>query len=390
MKKSFYFLTLMSFLIIPFSVEMNGQESSRASALIEEVITTARKKVEAEQEVPISITSISSDQIEVLKIRDLTEITSIPNVSLDEIGTSNHVPNFQIRGLGHNSSIASVESPVAMINDGVYVGNGLVSDGFDIESIQVLRGPQGTVMGKNSIGGAVLVNTKNPGDTWESTMRLAYDGFGNPGGMNKYVQFASGGPLSDKLKVRAVVHTNDNEGWHRNNFNNTPHGEIESTMFRGTVLLSPSDSLDISLKYLSQETDGDGPSAQCFQLFEGGPACLNPAFNRDRNAFDLNINEEGFLEDEVSSLTLKVEKDVDFGNGLITYIYGDSSIEMQSMGDIDGLPIFIFHAPQELEDDYSSHEIRFNGSFENFDLLVGYATFDRDLMFHEMRLLPAT
>ena len=390
MKKSFYFLTLMSFLIIPFSVEMNGQESSRASALIEEVITTARKKVEAEQEVPISITSISSDQIEVLKIRDLTEITSIPNVSLDEIGTSNHVPNFQIRGLGHNSSIASVESPVAMINDGVYVGNGLVSDGFDIESIQVLRGPQGTVMGKNSIGGAVLVNTKNPGDTWESTMRLAYDGFGNPGGMNKYVQFASGGPLSDKLKVRAVVHTNDNEGWHRNNFNNTPHGEIESTMFRGTVLFSPSDSLDISLKYLSQETDGDGPSAQCFQLFEGGPACLNPAFNRDRNAFDLNINEEGFLEDEVSSLTLKVEKDVDFGNGLITYIYGDSSTEMQSMGDIDGLPIFIFHAPQELEDDYSSHEIRFNGSFENFDLLVGYATFDRDLMFHEMRLLPAT
>lgn len=210
MKKSFYLLTLTSLLMIPFSSEINGQESSRASALIEEVVTTARKKVEAEQEVPISITSISSDQIEVLKIRDLTEITSIPNVSLDEIGTSNHVPNFQIRGLGHNSSIASVESPVAMINDGVYVGNGLVSDGFDIESIQVLRGPQGTVMGKNSIGGAVLVNTKNPGDTWESTMRLAYDGFGNPGGMNKYVQFASGGPLSDKLKVRAVVHNVSN------------------------------------------------------------------------------------------------------------------------------------------------------------------------------------
>ena len=70
---------------------MNGQESSRASALIEEVITTARKKVEAEQEVPISITSISSDQIEVLKIRDLTEITSIPNVSLDESYMQSHL-----------------------------------------------------------------------------------------------------------------------------------------------------------------------------------------------------------------------------------------------------------------------------------------------------------
>ena len=110
-------LALSLFLMIPVSFELNGQESSRASTLIEEVVTTARKKEEFEQEVPISITTISSDQIEVLKIRDLTEITSIPNVSLDEVGTANHVPNFQIRGLGHNSSIASVESPVAMIND---------------------------------------------------------------------------------------------------------------------------------------------------------------------------------------------------------------------------------------------------------------------------------
>ena len=383
-------LALSLVLMIPVSFELNGQESSRASTLIEEVVTTARKKEEFEQEVPISITTISSDQIEVLKIRDLTEITSIPNVSLDEVGTANHVPNFQIRGLGHNSSIASVESPVAMINDGVYVGNGQVWDGFDIESIQVLRGPQGTVMGKNSIGGAVLINSKNPSDEWESTMRLAYDGFGNPGGMNNYFQFASGGPLSDKLKVRAVVHTNDNEGWHRNDFNNTPHGEIESTMFRGTVVLNPSDTLEINVKYLTQETDGDGPSAQCFQLFEGGPSCINPAFNRDRNKFDLNINEEGFLEDEANTLTLKIEKDVNLGNGLITYIYGDSSYEQESMGDIDGTPAFIFHAPQELKNDISSHEIRYNGSFENFDVLIGYSTFENDLMFHEMRILPNT
>jgi iron complex outermembrane receptor protein len=338
--------------------------------------------------VPISISTVSSEQIEVLKIRDLTEIASIPNVSLDEVGTANHVPNFQIRGLGHNSSIASIESPVAMINDGVYIGNGIVTDGFDIDSIQVLRGPQGTVMGKNSIGGAVLVNSKNPGNEWESKLRLAYDGFGSPGGMSSYVQYATGGPISDNLKVRGVVHINDNDGWHKNMFNNSNHGAIESTMFRGTVVYEPSETMNINIKYTSQETDGDGPSAQCFQLFEGGPSCLG--MDRDRNSFDLSIDEPGFLKDNSDSLVVKVEKDVAFGNGLITYIYGDSEYTADSIGDIDGTMAFIFHAPNKIKDALSSHELRFNGSFENFDLLAGYSINDRDLIFHEMRILPST
>ena len=59
-------------------------------------------------------------------------------------------------------------------------------------------------MGKNSIGGAVLVNSKNPGDEWESKLRLAYDGFGAPGGMSSYVQYASGGPVSDNLKLEVL------------------------------------------------------------------------------------------------------------------------------------------------------------------------------------------
>jgi iron complex outermembrane receptor protein len=275
-----------------------------------------------------------------------------------------------------------------MINDGVYIGNGIVTDGFDIDSIQVLRGPQGTVMGKNSIGGAVLVNSKNPGEEWESKLRLAYDGFGSPGGMSSYVQYATGGPISDNLKVRGVVHINDNDGWHKNMFNNSNHGAIESTMFRGTVVYEPSETMNVNIKYTSQETDGDGPSAQCFQLFEGGPSCLG--MDRDRNSFDLSIDEPGFLKDNSDSLVVKVEKDVAFGNGLITYIYGDSEYTADSIGDIDGTMAFIFHAPNKIKDALSSHELRFNGSFENFDLLAGYSINDRDLIFHEMRILPST
>ena len=381
-------ISFFGLIVAVSAFDIRAQDSSKSSALIEEVITTARKKEENQQVVPISISTVSSEQIEVLKIRDLTEIASIPNVSLDEVGTANHVPNFQIRGLGHNSSIASIESPVAMINDGVYIGNGIVTDGFDIDSIQVLRGPQGTVMGKNSIGGAVLVNSKNPGDEWESKLRLAYDGFGSPGGMSSYVQYATGGPITDKLKVRGVVHINDNEGWHKNMFNDSNHGAIESTMFRGTVVYEPSETMNINIKYVSQETDGDGPSSQCFQLFEGGPSCFG--MDRDRNSFDLSIDEPGFLKDDSDSLVVKVEKDVAFGEGLITYIYGDSEYTADSIGDIDGTMAFIFHAPNKIKDALSSHELRFNGSFKNFNLLAGYSINDRDLIFHEMRILPST
>ena len=173
-------------------------------------------------------------------------------------------------------------------------------------------------------------------------------------------------------------------------FDNSSHGDIESKMYRGTVVYDPSETLNINLKYTHQETDGDGPSSQCFQLFTGGPSCVAPSFNRDRNSFDLNIDEIGYLQDTSDSLVLKIEKDVGLGNGLVTYIYGDSSYEMDSIGDIDGTPAFIFHAPQRAVDDQSSHEIRYDGSFENFEVLIGYMSHERNLTFHEMRILPST
>jgi iron complex outermembrane receptor protein len=85
-------ISILGLVVAVSTFDIKAQDSSKSSALIEEVITTARKKEENQQLVPISITTVSSEQIEVLKIRNLTEIASIPNVSLDEVGTANHVP----------------------------------------------------------------------------------------------------------------------------------------------------------------------------------------------------------------------------------------------------------------------------------------------------------
>jgi iron complex outermembrane receptor protein len=235
-----------------------AQSGGSASALLEEVIVTARKREEGSQEVPLSITAFNSNQLETLKIRDLTNLkVGMPNVALEDIGTTRGTANFSIRGLGINSSIPGIDPTVGVFLNGVYLGlnNGIVFDMFDIESIEVLRGPQGTLFGRNVTGGAILLNTKKPGDELEATMRYAID-TGKDGGINQYMMGAVGGPITDDLGARLVLYRNDDEGQFENLFNGEDFGEMEQNMARGTLQWTPGDSTDITLVYEYNETDG--------------------------------------------------------------------------------------------------------------------------------------
>ena len=122
--------------------------------MLEEVIVTARKRAEGAQEVPLSVSAFSADQLDTLKVRDLTNLAvGMPNVSLEDIGTSRGTANFSIRGLGINSSIPSIDPAVGVFVNGVYMGvnNGIIFDVFDLESVEVLRGPQGCHLSKRGI-----------------------------------------------------------------------------------------------------------------------------------------------------------------------------------------------------------------------------------------------
>ena len=227
-----------------FSTGVQAQQPSRgASSLLEEVVVTARKREEGSQEVPLSVTAFNSDQIETLKVRDLTNLrVGMPNVSLEQVGTARGYANFSIRGLGLNSSILSIDPTVGVFTNGVYLGvaGGIVFDVFDLESIEVLRGPQGTLFGRNVTGGAVLMNTRKPGDELEASVRYAVD-TGDIGGINQYYMGAIGGPITDTLGGRVVLYYNDDEGQWENDFTGNDFGEIEQTMARGTLVWTPTD-----------------------------------------------------------------------------------------------------------------------------------------------------
>ncbi len=135
--------------------------------VLPEIFVTATKKArsEAVQDIPASISVYTAETIEDNFVQDLTDIGKItPNVKLDDIGTFPNTTNFFIRGMGITSSIMSDEPAVGIFVDGMYLGTNVASlvDLFDVETVEVLRGPQGTLFGRNVTGGAVLVRHRRP------------------------------------------------------------------------------------------------------------------------------------------------------------------------------------------------------------------------------------
>lgn len=139
------------------SQETGGQAQSAQQVLRDVVTITGTKRpggVDV-QDAPVAVTAYSGAQLEALQFQDLASLSYLmPNVQLEDIGTAPGIANFTIRGIGINSSIPSVDPTVGVFIDGVYQGinAGLVFDNFDLEGIEVLRGPQGILFGRNVTG----------------------------------------------------------------------------------------------------------------------------------------------------------------------------------------------------------------------------------------------
>tara|TARA_R110001599_G_scaffold39444_4_gene120466 strand:- start:1229 stop:3508 length:2280 start_codon:yes stop_codon:yes gene_type:complete len=372
-----------------FSTATQAQQEARrsTSALLEEVVVTARKREEGSQEVPLSISALGADQLDALKIRDLTNLSvRLPNVALDDVGTARGTANFSIRGLGVNSSIPGIDPTVGVVVDGVYIGlnNGILFDTFDLESVEVLRGPQGTLFGRNVTGGAVLLNSKKPGDEFEFSARAAIDQ-GPEGGPSRYAMASVGGPINDIVAARLTAYHNDDDGFVENQFDGEDIGVIRQTMVRPVVVLTPTDELELIMRYEYGKVTGDGPVGQSHTNGSGVPGT---PFNADRESFDVSIDEPGSQDNETNALTIELNYDVAFGEGTITNIYGVRDYHGKGVGDIDAQPVWLFHAPSWIDYRQVSNELRYNGLFaDRYNVTTGVFYFDSEINYHERREL---
>ncbi|MCB1689355.1 MAG: TonB-dependent receptor plug domain-containing protein [Halioglobus sp.] len=138
-------------------------------ATLEEVVVTARKREETLQETPVAVSAFSGENLQELGIRDISDLTKVvPNVDMYSGNGTTGSGNVFIRGIGARNTGVNFDSGVGIYVDGVYVSraDGAVLDNVDIQSVQVLRGPQGTLFGKNTTGGAILYTTNKPNEEY--------------------------------------------------------------------------------------------------------------------------------------------------------------------------------------------------------------------------------
>jgi iron complex outermembrane receptor protein len=353
-----------------------GAEAQRASdAFLEEIIVTATKRAGGidVQDAALAVSAYGENQIDAMHLRDLSAIGFVaPSVQLEDIGTTRGTANFTIRGIGINSSIPSIDPAVGVFVDGMYMGinGGVVLDVFDLEGVEVLRGPQGLLFGRNVTGGAVLLRTSRPTDDLSVNAKVAGET-----GLNQYYSAVASGPLGDTMGGKLAVYHNSDDGWHENLATGEDHGQADTTLLRAAFDISPNDTFDAILRYEHGESDGDGPASQNAGLFSA-------------DSFDFAIDEPGFYDASWDHAILEATWDVGFGDGEVVNILGWRQYENNTLGDIDSSPLFFFHAYSTTDQDQWSNELRYSGSFDNYYVTSGIFYLEQDLGYFERRVIP--
>jgi len=338
----------------------------------DEIIVTAPKRGESvAQDLPMALNAFSGDALRARNVEDLQSLSyAMPNVQLEDIATARGIANFSIRGVGVNSSIASVDPAVGVFVDGLYYGinAGSLVDLFDVEAVEVLRGPQGTLYGRNVTGGAVLVRTRGPSDVFDARARFAVET-----GANVIAEAAIGGPIAENLlSGRFAIYHADDDGWLENDFDGSSFGANETNIYRGSLRLTPSRYLDFTLRAEQGYVDGDGPAGQNHALFA-------------RDSFDFAIDNRGYARTEWEQLTLEANWRVSFGDGVITSISGWRNVEVPWAADIDSTPAFVFHTRVLNLHEQWSEELRYAGTFGPVGLTAGVFYLEQELTYIDER-----
>jgi len=190
------------------------QSAASQEAALEEIVVTAQKRTENLQAVPIAITALSADKLAGLGVASTEDLAAAsPGVLITQFGQANNALAIYVRGIGQLDFAEHQESPVALYIDGAYLSfQGAAGLGlYDVQQLSILRGPQGTLFGRNANGGVVQITTNKPTDNFTGYFQ---QGFGSYGQFN--TEGAIGGPLSDKLDVRFSFLYNHQSPWLHN------------------------------------------------------------------------------------------------------------------------------------------------------------------------------
>tara|TARA_B110001452_G_scaffold52783_1_gene40255 strand:+ start:4777 stop:7110 length:2334 start_codon:yes stop_codon:yes gene_type:complete len=392
-------------LCAPFTLAQDDNSGSRMSALLEEVVVTARKRDEGLQDAPLSVAAFSGDSLEARGFTNIAEVGSItPNLTYQNnpaIAGSSSVATVYIRGVGQRDFLGTIDNGVGFYIDDVYISRtvGATVDLLDVERIEVLRGPQGTLFGRNNVGGAISLYSKNPTEDFGGYM----SGTMGTDGLYK-VRGSINVPLSDTVLANFSGMKGKQDGY----VDRPAGGDLgddDVTAFRGKLLWSASDTLEVSLGFDYSSEDENGPAfllidvdevGQFGNSFPGfynnitqgdtcgygavGPFSPNPICYNDQYVSEDNLGTAPtYSTTDVWGTNLSIKWDISDSLTLKS-ITGYRDLDAVFARDADASPLTIVHFFDDFQSEQFSQEIQLLGSSfnEKLDWIVGAYYFDEE------------
>ncbi|MCW8193226.1 TonB-dependent receptor [Proteobacteria bacterium 005FR1] len=370
-----------------------GAGSAFGQAL-EEIVVTAQKREQSLQEAPISIAAFGEHELEQQGVKDLTDLGSaVPNVKITPSPGNSSAATIAIRGSVTTNPAIQWEPTVGIYMDGVFIAKnvGGVFDVAELQRVEILRGPQGTLYGKNTVGGAVNLITKKPSGQFGGEARV---GGGNYDLVTGYLSVDTpswdlGGAGQVMAKFTGSYRKRD--GFYENKPD--PYGiplaqapkvddlnSLDNTAWRSDILWDATERLSVRWTYDDSEMDLHGTKAQLTWLDPADPYGINALLEpylvpETENAETVHLDQANFEHSGSKSHSLFVDYDLGevgvLGDVTLRYIGNDRDLEWDDFIDIDGSPIDFFHSHRGIAYEQTSHEVQLVGATDRTDYVVG-------------------
>lgn len=350
------------------------------AAIIEEVVVTAQKREQNVQDVGIAISALTGEQMEQLGFTNAQQVTAMaPGVStVQPNGEANY--SIAIRGVANSDFTTNVESPVAVYLDEVYISqmSGTGFQLFDMERVEILRGPQGTLYGRNATGGLAHFVTKKPTEELEGYLKVTGGSYSQ-----RKIEGAVGGSLGDNLMMRLSVMDNDHDGYAKNRFLDKELNNGNDQAYRLQALFTPTDNLEILLNARGTKQDIDTGFFEHVTANRDGvftPTEVNDVLgyiDNDGDPYKGDYDKEGFNDLETAGYTATINWD--FENFTITSITDFSTVERDYIEDSDASPVPLFNFYLTTDAEQFSQEIRISGDTDNMHWVGGFYYMDLEV-----------
>lgn len=352
----------LAFVANPVFAQNAAVADDANDAAIEEIVVTAQYRSESLQRVPAAISSVSGDDLAASGVSDLTGLSaSVPGLYLSSYSVLS--PQVFIRGVGSNDDGITSEGAVGVYVDGVYAGRGssALFDLFDLERVEVLRGPQGTLYGRNTNGGAIKIETSKPGSEFKAAVELGYGNFDQ-----KTLRGLVSGPLAENIFAKVSGSYKKRDGWTRDAVTGRQLNDEDSLSLRGQIRIEPAERVDVTF---SVDYARDRPTST-FKEVVGGTlfGYYDESTDPFVGSYDLV---DAYLRRDILGLSATVNWDV--GIGTLTAVSGYRKTDIDYIEDYDSTPFPVVNIDSRQKARQFTQEIRLvsNEGENKFSWILG-------------------